>query len=154
MGEAWQYPGSGKTAPGSNLLTHQGCCVRLFRSCTAQGAISKGMLFTLWTSLSFKNIFEFITASLMWKVGYVRIIYAHFLSDGRKGTRCNKIGLTRLPELFLIVMKNVNSPLFYVQRLYIWHPVVKQRIVQLLSLIHIWRCRRVWGCRSRWSPYH
>ena len=23
-----------------------------------------------------------------------------------------------------------------------------------LSLIHIWRCRRVWGCRSRWSPYH
>ena len=24
----------------------------------------------------------------------------------------------------------------------------------LLSLIHIWRCRRAVGCRSRWSPYH
>ena len=23
-----------------------------------------------------------------------------------------------------------------------------------LSLIHIWRCRRTLGCRSRWSPYH
>ena len=24
----------------------------------------------------------------------------------------------------------------------------------LLSLIHIWRCRRSYACRSRWSPYH
>ena len=24
----------------------------------------------------------------------------------------------------------------------------------LLSLIHIWRCRRYAVCRSRWSPYH
>ena len=26
--------------------------------------------------------------------------------------------------------------------------------VHLLSLIHIWRCRRLLRCRSRWSPYH
>ena len=26
--------------------------------------------------------------------------------------------------------------------------------VQDLSLIHIWRCRRIERCRSRWSPYH
>ena len=26
--------------------------------------------------------------------------------------------------------------------------------VQPLSLIHIWRCRRIERCRSRWSPYH
>ena len=26
--------------------------------------------------------------------------------------------------------------------------------VFLLSLIHIWRCRRGAECRSRWSPYH
>ena len=25
---------------------------------------------------------------------------------------------------------------------------------QMLSLIHIWRCRRSTLCRSRWSPYH
>ena len=27
-------------------------------------------------------------------------------------------------------------------------------LVMLLSLIHIWRCRRSTLCRSRWSPYH
>ena len=27
-------------------------------------------------------------------------------------------------------------------------------LVHLLSLIHIWRCRRYSLCRSRWSPYH
>ena len=26
--------------------------------------------------------------------------------------------------------------------------------VVVLSLIHIWRCRRTPRCRSRWSPYH
>ena len=26
--------------------------------------------------------------------------------------------------------------------------------VHVLSLIHIWRCRRDVLCRSRWSPYH
>ena len=26
--------------------------------------------------------------------------------------------------------------------------------VTILSLIHIWRCRRIERCRSRWSPYH
>ena len=28
------------------------------------------------------------------------------------------------------------------------------RAVVKLSLIHIWRCRRSYACRSRWSPYH
>ena len=27
-------------------------------------------------------------------------------------------------------------------------------LLQMLSLIHIWRCRRSTLCRSRWSPYH
>ena len=31
---------------------------------------------------------------------------------------------------------------------------VSCRSVQQLSLIHIWRCRRSYACRSRWSPYH
>ena len=26
--------------------------------------------------------------------------------------------------------------------------------IYILSLIHIWRCRRIERCRSRWSPYH
>ena len=28
------------------------------------------------------------------------------------------------------------------------------RWLTYLSLIHIWRCRRIERCRSRWSPYH
>ena len=28
------------------------------------------------------------------------------------------------------------------------------RDLRMLSLIHIWRCRRSYACRSRWSPYH
>ena len=28
------------------------------------------------------------------------------------------------------------------------------KMVSMLSLIHIWRCRRIERCRSRWSPYH
>ena len=31
---------------------------------------------------------------------------------------------------------------------------VQRRALQILSLIHIWRCRRIERCRSRWSPYH
>ena len=27
-------------------------------------------------------------------------------------------------------------------------------VIVRLSLIHIWRCRRIERCRSRWSPYH
>ena len=30
---------------------------------------------------------------------------------------------------------------------------IYRKIVHL-SLIHIWRCRRIERCRSRWSPYH
>ena len=30
----------------------------------------------------------------------------------------------------------------------------RQTTEQNLSLIHIWRCRRIERCRSRWSPYH
>ena len=31
------------------------------------------------------------------------------------------------------------------------HPLCS---LYILSLIHIWRCRRLLTCRSRWSPYH
>ena len=31
---------------------------------------------------------------------------------------------------------------------------MKFRKIMDLSLIHIWRCRRSYACRSRWSPYH
>ena len=37
----------------------------------------------------------------------------------------------------------------------VWHSLRSLAIyIQKLSLIHIWRCRRIERCRSRWSPYH
>ena len=30
----------------------------------------------------------------------------------------------------------------------------RRHCIAALSLIHIWRCRRSYACRSRWSPYH
>ena len=34
-------------------------------------------------------------------------------------------------------------------------PITKMKLPAYdLSLIHIWRCRRIERCRSRWSPYH
>ena len=34
------------------------------------------------------------------------------------------------------------------------HFVITFKHTLVLSLIHIWRCRRLLTCRSRWSPYH
>ena len=35
-----------------------------------------------------------------------------------------------------------------------WQPNAFPIHLLKLSLIHIWRCRRIERCRSRWSPYH
>ena len=35
-----------------------------------------------------------------------------------------------------------------------WCPLCAFVQCPYLSLIHIWRCRRSYACRSRWSPYH
>ena len=34
------------------------------------------------------------------------------------------------------------------------HKIEESEMPQILSLIHILRCRRYSLCRSRWSPYH
>ena len=49
-----------------------------------------------------------------------------------------------LRRAFLLLLCWVSFPI-----LSVFH---KQTLV--LSLIHIWRCRRIERCRSRWSPYH
>ena len=38
-------------------------------------------------------------------------------------------------------------------KLWMW-PSRRICVIIVLSLIHIWRCRRSTLCRSRWSPYH
>ena len=37
---------------------------------------------------------------------------------------------------------------------FFWSKFVSCPCEKVLSLIHIWRCRRSTLCRSRWSPYH
>ena len=39
----------------------------------------------------------------------------------------------------------------YISPIYIMPSLL---LTNMLSLIHIWRCRRIERCRSRWSPYH
>ena len=46
-------------------------------------------------------------------------------------------------------MHSIRVPMWQTQ--FVW-PVRTAHIG--LSLIHIWRCRRIERCRSRWSPYH
>ena len=53
---------------------------------------------------------------------------------------------------------DTKSTLSHLQRNWVcvrtrWHQIVF-RGRWFLSLIHIWRCRRSYACRSRWSPYH
>ena len=55
-----------------------------------------------------------------------------------------------------------NTPAYRAAYMYIkeicsliqWIHEPSHGIEYILSLIHIWRCRRVSECRSRWSPYH
>ena len=45
------------------------------------------------------------------------------------------------------------TPVFF-QTSFIAVVIVFHPASMTLSLIHIWRCRRIERCRSRWSPYH
>ena len=44
----------------------------------------------------------------------------------------------------------------WLNSLLVWCNMLRVAILSMvdLSLIHIWRCRRIERCRSRWSPYH
>ena len=48
---------------------------------------------------------------------------------------------------------NITKNIIYLQYSE-YSPLQKLATHQHLSLIHIWRCRRIERCRSRWSPYH
>ena len=58
------------------------------------------------------------------------------------------------------LQKNTKIPILKVQgylRSSIFTPIRSLSLLLVmisLSLIHIWRCRRIERCRSRWSPYH
>ena len=49
-----------------------------------------------------------------------------------------------------------HSQMVYLTNQFDRHPPITlcHAVTDDLSLIHIWRCRRIERCRSRWSPYH
>ena len=53
-----------------------------------------------------------------------------------------------------LALKAGGQPQITSQTLEDWCITVLQDKCTSLSLIHIWRCRRSYACRSRWSPYH
>ena len=57
------------------------------------------------------------------------------------------IDILNILKLWLISFQN-KKPLRKFLKMTYFYKVI------LLSLIHIWRCRRYSLCRSRWSPYH
>ena len=58
-----------------------------------------------------------------------------------------------IPNIFNCIMKT-NDQILIIFGTNIPDTTCHQMTVQFLSLIHIWRCRRIERCRSRWSPYH
>ena len=50
-------------------------------------------------------------------------------------------------------LRMTSSSFIYFRKLHQFLLYYIQDIIHL-SLIHIWRCRRIERCRSRWSPYH
>lgn len=110
------YPGSGKADPSSNLLTHQGRYVQLFRLHTAQGATSKGILITLWTFLLFKKkiVHSFIDANK----GPFAHQLCQFSNSGNKGTCSNKISIMQLSQLLLMVVTEFEISILQKNNLY------------------------------------
>ena len=61
---------------------------------------------------------------------------------------CMNVLTSRRRWRILWVMSHTRTLFIY---LFIYYKIVHE---VHLSLIHIWRCRRSYACRSRWSPYH
>ena len=72
-------------------------------------------------------------------------------------TRCSEAQALRFPKYQISWLSEWLGDLvrdFFRGLAQQWRPGKKRNLVQRLSLIHIWRCRRIERCRSRWSPYH
>ena len=86
-----------------------------------------------------------INVDIKWKYHkrgalHVFLVYSYFEKGCRK--KCTR----QSGKVLWVVL----SPLFFKE---IWQNGTRGH-GHMLSLIHIWRCRRIERCRSRWSPYH
>ena len=82
---------------------------------------------------------------LFWRHNYQQISWLVFI---------NHMSTVTMLELMLCDMKQ-SSAVNEVKHLFsLLDKLANWAIYFTLSLIHIWRCRRSYACRSRWSPYH
>ena len=110
---------------------------------------------------NFTNHHAFIIAHfdyIEYLLSFTRIQYYYQITLSVSINLCYFIDLllsfTRVQ--YLAQLELLNNRQNWTSQLAHWH-VAKQlqySILQYLSLIHIWRCRRIERCRSRWSPYH
>ena len=142
--------------PACQNMTYGCKCIVHFRGmlCVALRLLSRLVVWAvynlpnLWRSWNAKST-SCQTASLCLTVGVLIISYperscVHLrgMCDGHDQFRCQITcfsSLSRQPTDF--------------GNKYEAYPVVQVQ-GHHLSLIHIWRCRRIERCRSRWSPYH
>ena len=59
-----------------------------------------------------------------------------------------------LPQTYIYVYTHTHTQTLTHTHVSLKHTYMCTHTHTHLSLIHIWRCRRVLRCRSRWSPYH
>ena len=98
-----------------------------------------------------KTICNPINQQYLQKLKIPTALFKNFPQRNNKDS-AHHVCLTKQSAIQLI--KNIwTSSKFQLPRARIFHHERKQA-VHTLSLIHIWRCRRSYACRSRWSPYH
>ena len=79
-------------------------------------------------------------------------IFGHFIDIPRNYNQHSSVlSLSQAAKLMKVVANNSRST---VQLIEIELSKAYLHRALRLSLIHIWRCRRSYACRSRWSPYH
>ena len=84
----------------------------------------------------------------MWRIVVCSVIESHI--PPTIGQNLWSSYRTSLQLLFCFHFMLLHNP----QDLNLEEWAVEPHSIHCLSLIHIWRCRRSYACRSRWSPYH
>ena len=115
------------------------------------------MVLSSWSLLAFTSFFNkcsFVTSQLpafipsqltdavihLCRSFFIVLAHLACLPDG-----LYNVQLFHLYSFIVLVQLQYNNLWIYWNNL---HHILR------LSLIHIWRCRRSYACRSRWSPYH
>ena len=131
------------------------CCIIHYLGGGVYACLNNNCIFFNWI---LSNNWLFLSGWVKWYVVLWYLLSHHsLLTLSRVCTLLRSLGPERY--LFLRPGKFWKNGIFEPRSWKVWEfPDNCQKQVCRrgggLSLIHIWRCRRITGCRSRWSPYH